>query len=39
MKTKLLTMFIAFFATAMWAQEAQKSDSKIIVWLKGGATT
>ena len=39
MKTKLLTMFLAFFATAMWAQEAQTSDSKIIVWLKSGATT
>ena len=37
MKTKLLTMFLAFFATAMWAQEAK--DAKIIVWQKDGNKT
>jgi hypothetical protein len=37
MKTTLLTMFLAFFATAMWAQEAK--DAKIIVWQKDGNKT
>lgn len=43
MKTKLiiLSVLFAFFATATWAQgqESQTGDSKIIVWLKSGATT
>lgn len=35
----MLSLLFTLTSTIVWAQEAQSADSKIIVWLKGGATT